>query len=100
MQAPSDAFNHTLAVVEWTSGGGAGKVVANLPDSHPPETKATGILGYVADDANGDVYAALTVQSNPAVLPGLKDRWEVILVDRTGASGGDGGACHDEAGVG
>ena len=85
--APSEAFNHTFAVVEWSSGGDAGKVIAHIADSHPPESKDVGVLGYVADTANSNVYVALTVQKNPSVLPGLKDRWEIIVVDRTSGAG-------------
>ena len=84
--APSAAFNHTFAVVEWTTGSTA-TVIANIADAHPPETRQTGILGYVADDANAQNYVAMTVRANPSVLPGLKDRWEVVVVDRVAKTG-------------
>ena len=29
----------------------------------------------------------MTVRANPSVLPGLKDRWEVVVVDRVAKTG-------------
>ena len=78
--APSTSLNHTFAVVEWTATTAA-KVVADVPDAHPPQTGATGILGYVADMTVGQLYVALVVKKEPGVLPGLNDKWEVVTVD-------------------
>jgi len=77
--APSTSVNHTFAVVAWH--GTAAKVVAHINDAHPPETDATGVLGYVADYATADAWVAMVVDKEPSILPGLKDRWEVISVD-------------------
>jgi len=71
----------------FTLKDGSATVVANIADAHPPETRQTGVLGYVADDANANKYVAMVVRSNPSVLPGLKDRWEVVVVDRVAKTG-------------
>lgn len=85
--APSDALNHTLAVVEWTAAGDA-RVVLDVPDAHPPEDKRTGILGYVAADTVGSAYVGLVIKENPSVLPGRKNQWEILGVDLDSATGG------------
>lgn len=85
--APSTSMNHTFAVVSWEAGSSAAKVVAHIADAHPPETSAIGALGYVADYADASTWVAMVVDKIPSILPGLKDRWEVISVDiATGAS--------------
>tara|TARA_B110000977_G_scaffold147008_1_gene186336 strand:+ start:394 stop:624 length:231 start_codon:yes stop_codon:yes gene_type:complete len=44
---------------------------------------------YVADTVVGDAYAALVVKKHPSPLePGVKDRWELLSVDLTAATGG------------
>ena len=85
--APSDALNHTLAVVEWTATGDA-RVVLDVPDAHPPEDKRTGILGYVAADTVASAWVGLVIKENPSVLPGRKNQWEIIGVDLDSATGG------------
>lgn len=66
--APSTSVNHTFAVVAWH--GTAAKVVAHINDAHPPETDATGVLGYVADYATADAWVAMVVDKEPSILPG------------------------------
>ena len=85
--APSDALNHTLAVVEWTAAGDA-RVVLDVPDAHPPEDKRTGILGYVAADTVASAWVGLVIKENPSVLPGRKNQWEILGVDLDSATGG------------
>lgn len=80
--APSTSPKHSFAVVQWNTGGSA-KVIANLPNAHPGSSPGTGVLGYVADDANSATYAALVVEKKESVLPGRKDRWELVVVDRS-----------------
>ena len=42
--APSAAFNHTFAVVEWTTGSTA-TVIANIADAHRPRPVRLASLG-------------------------------------------------------
>jgi hypothetical protein len=87
--APSASLNHTLAVYSWSATDATATLLLDVPDAHPPSSSGTGILGYVADTvaAGTNTYAALVVKKNPSVLPGAKDKWEVITVDLDQATG-------------
>ncbi len=81
--APSTASNHSFSVIEWARGGEA-RIVLSLPNAHPPGG-ALGVLGYVADAVNQDVYVALVVHK---ALSLTGDSWEIVLLDRTSGIGG------------
>jgi len=84
--APSTSANHTLAVVSWDTSGTQPKVILDVPDAHPPSSQGTGILGYVTDTVSAGFYVGLVVKKG-ALPVGLGDRWEVLSVDLSAASG-------------
>eukprot|EP01059_Diplonema_ambulator_P000610 TRINITY_DN10506_c0_g1_i1.p2 TRINITY_DN10506_c0_g1~~TRINITY_DN10506_c0_g1_i1.p2 ORF type:complete len:190 (+),score=29.49 TRINITY_DN10506_c0_g1_i1:775-1344(+) len=72
--APSASGTHSFNVVRWTPGG-AGKVVANLPNAHTPAV--LGIhLGYIASHQAGPAFGAMVIEDH-----GTKHKWAVLTMD-------------------
>jgi hypothetical protein len=89
--SPSAAANHTLSVVAWARANSPNakswRVLLDLPNAHPPGSTLQGVLGYVADVATLDLYAALVVSKGPKSSPlGAQDTWSLAVVNLTDGS--------------
>jgi len=98
--SPAVAAGHSLSVVAWarnsssTSGGSAPvssssapRVLLDLSNAHPPGGALEGVLGYVADVATADWYAALVVAQEPGTY-GRRDTWALATVNLSNESTG------------
>lgn len=99
--SPAVAAGHSLSVVAWArnasgssrsdnsvaSSSPAPRVLLEMSNAHPPGGTIEGVLGYVADVATADWYAALVVAEAPGML-GRHDSWALATVNLANESTG------------
>ena len=104
--SPAVAAGHSLSVIAWahnassssSSGSNsvaspssvtssAPRVLLEMSNAHPPGGTIEGVLGYVADVATADWYAALVVAEAPGML-GRHDSWALATVNLASESTG------------